>query len=260
LSDHTPQRYRFDGYGYMRALPNLVVDIVTVMSSYLTDASAQADAAAASAITAFNAPGTASTSSTSMAVGYGLRTFQIEPGKDLLNGMSLDMASRTAPTDVWMHGKIQSYVKATGATVVKVTALSSLGTVADDWNVFNAAPGGATLGYNQYTGSQFYAAGIFEGYLDIGAGSTVDLRLATFFKKTVTTAWTLVIDGVPAGAGASFTLKIVDGGKATMTLPAGTQFANGLAPLLTLSGVDRLHFVRDPGGNWEVYPVGSDVK
>lgn len=252
--------YRFDGYGYMRALPNLIVDIVTVMANYLDATSAKADAAAASAATAFNAPGTASMSSTSIVIGYGIKAFKIQPGKALKAGMSLDIASRAAPTVNWMHGKIQSYDDATGDTVADVIALSGLDVVAADWNVFNAAPGGATLGYNRYTGSQFYAAGIFEGYADMGVANQVDLSTATRFKKTVTANWTLSMIGIPASAAACFILKIVNGGAFTMTLPAGAVFAAGVAPVLTVNGADRLGFVKDPGGVWEIYVLGRDVK
>jgi hypothetical protein len=252
--------YRFDGYGYMKALPNLVVDLVAVMTNYLTLTNAAKDAAQASALTAVNAPGTAATSTTSMIVGYGMKALVLQPGKLFKNGMSVDMVSLGAPTAIWMHGKLDTYDIATGNTSVKVTALSGLASTAADWSVFNCAPGGATLDYNRYTGSQFYAAGIFEGYVDMGASNTVDLSVGTLFKKVVTAPWTLVIIGVPDGAAASFTLKLINGGQSTTTLPAGSQFSNGVAPLLSFVGTDRLHFVREPGGTWEVYLVGSNVK
>lgn len=252
--------YRFDGYGYMKALPNLIVDLVAVMANYLALTNASRDAAQASALTAVNAPGTAATSISSMNVGYGLKALVLQPGKAFQNGMSVDMVSVAAPTTIWMHGKIDTYDINTGNTLVNVSALAGLGSNAASWRVFNCAPGGATLGFNQYTGAQFYAAGQFEGYADMGASNTADLLTATRFKKAPTGNWTLAIAGIPAGASACFVIKIVNGGAFIMGLPAGSVFAAGVAPILSVNGVDRLGFIKDPDGPWEIYVLGRDVK
>jgi hypothetical protein len=259
-SESIPTQYQFIGYNAILALESYAEDITAVGGGSTDAAAASAALAQMFAAAAVAAPGTSATSTTSVTTAYGPCAIVVQPGKVLTVGTWVTMASSAAPDVVQQSGPITSYNPATGALGINVKALSGVGLTAPDWIVGLSAPGGATLGFNQYTGAQFYTAGIFEGYSDIGAGSVVDLSTASRFKKTVTANWTLSMAGIPAGAAACFVLKIVNGGAFTMTLPVGTVFASGVAPILTVSGADRLGFIKDPGGVWEVYVLGRDVK
>lgn len=260
LSESIPAQYQFIGYNAVLALESYAEDTTAVGGSSTDAAAASAALAQMFAAAAVAAPGTSATSTTSLTTGFGSRSLTVQPGKYLTLGTWVTISSAAAPAAVQMSGPITTYDPATGALSVMILALSGVGLTAADWIVGLSAPGGATLGFNQYTGAQYYAAGIFEGYSDIGAGSVVDLSTASRFKKTVTGNWTLSMAGIPAGAAACFVIKIVNGGAFTMTLPVGAVFAAGVAPILTVSGSDRLGFIKDPGGVWEVYVLGRDVK
>lgn len=255
-----PPEFQFIGYNATQALESYAQDIVAVGGGSSEAAVAAAALAQQFAASAVAAPGTSATSSTSLTTAYGPQSLFVEPGKVLNLGSWVTLASAAQPDEVQMAGPLTTYNSATGALGVNIKSVSGIGLTAADWIIALSAPGGAGLGFNQYTGSQFYAGGVFEGYVDLGAGGAVDLSKGTFFKKNVTANWALSIVGVPDGAAASFTLKVINGGQATTTLPAGSQFSNGLAPTFSFVGVERLHFVREPGGAWEIYVIGTAVK
>jgi hypothetical protein len=259
-AESIPAQYQFIGYNAVLALESYAEDTTAVGGGSTDAAAASAALAQMFAAAAVAAPGTSATSTTSATTAYGTCAIMVQPGKVLTIGTWVTMASSAAPDAVQQSGPITSYNSATGALGINIKALSGVGLTAADWIVGLSAPGGATLGFNQYTGSQFYTAGIFEGYADMGASNVADLSTASRFKKTVTGNWTLSMAGIPTGAAACFVIKIVNGGSFTMTLPVGSVFAAGVAPILTVSGSDRLGFIKDPGGVWEVYVLGRDVK
>lgn len=246
--------------GFRTWLFPLIQDVMTYIAAALATLSGFATAAAASAASALNAPGTSATSTAALTIGYGAMSLTIQSGKLFAVGAHLMLASAAAPTAKWMHGIITSYDPATGTLNINVTSLVGLAASAADWVVSVSAPGSASLAANQYTGSQFYKAGIFEGAADLAAGSTVDLSTATTFTKTATANWALAVTGIPAGAQGSFVLELTNGGAFTFTPPAGTRFSGGVAPTLTVAGVDVLGFYKLDGGAWRMLVLGKDVK
>lgn len=83
----------------------------------------------------------------------------------------------------------------------------------------------------------------------------VNTHLATSFSFTAiaATVWTFEASGPCCG----FSLKLTNGGAFAQTWPAGTQWAFGVVPGLTTSGVDRLVFITENGGtNWTGFIVG----
>jgi hypothetical protein len=260
ISDGVPPEYQFIGYNATLALASYAEDVTAVGGDSANDAAVSAAAAQASAASAINAPATAGTSTTSLTTAYVSHTLTVQAGKNFNKGQWVTLASAAAPSTIQMSGPILSYDGATGAIVADIKAVQTLGATAADWIVSLSAPGGAGLGYNQYTGSQFYAAGIFEGAADLAAGSTADLSTATTFIKTATAAWALAVTGIPAGAQGSFVLELTNGGAFSFTPPAGTKFAGGVAPTLTVAGVDILGFYKLDGGAWRMLVLGKDVK
>jgi hypothetical protein len=238
--------------GYRTWFFKMVGDVMMDIAAKLSTLAAAVAAAAASAASAVSSPGTSATSTTSITVGYGVKSFTLQAGKSIPPGVPLMIAKIGAASTVWMHAIVESYNSATGATVGTVIALSGLGTVAANWSVGLCGPGGAGLGFNQYTGSQFYAAGIFEGAVDIAAGNTADLSTGTLFQKIATANWTLAVTGIPAGAAACFILELTNGGAWTFTPPAGTTYARGVTPVLSASGTDVLALYKFPSGNWRL--------
>jgi len=248
--------------GYRVWFLALVRDFMTDIAAKFSSLAASVAAAAASAASAVTAPGTSATSTTNLTVGYGSKSLTVQAGKTIPPGVPVTIGSAAAPTTVWMHGRVSSYNSGTGALVVDVIALDGLGSVAANWSVGLSGPGGAGLTYNKYTGSQFYDAGVFEGWRDIGAGTVIDLSTGNMFKKTITAGvpWTMDVQGVPAGAGASFTAVLVNPGAAVITPPAGTVYSGGVPPVFTITGKDRIQMVKEPGGVWEMYLLAKDIK
>jgi len=58
----------------------------------------------------------------------------------------------------------------------------------------------------------------------------------------------------------SITLELTNGGAHTMTWPAGTRWAGGVAPVLTASGTDILVFTKAGTNNWRGYLSSKDNK
>lgn len=85
--------------------------------------------ASAAAVTAVNAPGTNATSTTSVLIGTGSKSFTIQTGKSIVPGMSLKIAYTTSPGN-WLLGDVTSYDTATGALVINITATNGSGTYA----------------------------------------------------------------------------------------------------------------------------------
>lgn len=90
-------------------------------------ATTQANNAASSAATALNAPGTSSTSTTSLSIGTGAKSLTIQTGKSIAVGASVIIAYTTTPT-TRMSGTVTAYNSGTGALDVTVDATSGSGT------------------------------------------------------------------------------------------------------------------------------------
>lgn len=97
-------------------------------------ATTQAAAAASSAASALAAPGTSATSTTSLAIAAGNKSFTIQTGKAFTVGQALVAASDANPTVDYMWGAIASYNSGTGALVLSVSVAGGTGTHAD-WTI-----------------------------------------------------------------------------------------------------------------------------
>jgi hypothetical protein len=128
------------------------------------------------------------TSTTSLLVGTGSKSFTIQAGRAFSPGQSVVLAYNVTPT-TQMTGTITSYNRTTGAVVMNVTGTNGSGTYAD-WTL-SLNPSGATLGANVFTGAQDWATGA-----NIASASTVNLDTTTGNRVHITgtttiTAWTL---------------------------------------------------------------------
>jgi hypothetical protein len=102
--------------------------------SKATAAASSADAAAASALTATNAPGTSGTSSSSVAIGTGLKVLTIQAGKALVAGMRVLITRTSYPTTHYMYGVVTLYAPSTGDLMVTVEYAYGSGTYTS-WSV-----------------------------------------------------------------------------------------------------------------------------
>lgn len=98
-------------------------------------ASTSATAAAASAASAAGAAGSIlATSTSSVAIGTGSKSFTTQPGKNFGVGAWLTIASDAAPTTNFMFGQITAYNTGTGSLTVNVTSTAGSGTHTD-WDI-----------------------------------------------------------------------------------------------------------------------------
>ena len=120
-------------------------------------ATTQAGIATAQAASALNAPGTNATSTSSVLIGTGSKTFSIQTGKLFSVGQPVLLASAANAANQ-MVGQITAHDSGTGSLTVNVAAIGGGGTYAD-WTVSLTAlnPGTSVV----WTGPQ-----TFKGYTD----------------------------------------------------------------------------------------------
>ena len=94
------------------------------------------------------------------------------------------------------------------------------------------------------------------------AANDIDLSLANYFTKTISSITTLTVSNIPAsGVAASFILDLTNGGSFAITWWSGVKWASGTAPTLTASGRDTLgFFTYDGGTTWTGLVLGKDIK
>ena len=155
-------------------------------------ATTKANEAAASAASAVLTPGTQATSSTSMVIGAGSKSFTLQQtGKNFVVGQWVSVTSTANPSTDWMTGAITSFNSGTGDITVNVAFSSGSGTIAS-WAVTQAT---ATNALPSSTGN--------EGKM-----------LAV--NSAATTAWI-----VPQSTWANWTLITTNEG--TFTVPDGVS-------------------------------------
>jgi hypothetical protein len=93
--------------------------------------------------------------------------------------------------------------------------------------------------------------------------TTINLATAQVYTATITAANTIVFafsNAPAAGESQIVLLRLTNGGSGTIIWPAGTKFSYGLAPNLTVSGVDMLGIYYDvTTTTYMVFVVGTDM-
>ena len=134
---------------------------------YAATATTKAAEAAASAATAASAPGTAGTSTTSMTIGTGTKSFTTQTGKAFAIGASVQIARTSAPTN-WMNGVVSAYDSGTGAMTVESAAANGSGTYTD-WTISVSGPGSSVSGSTSIVTVGTITSGTWQGTA-VGAG------------------------------------------------------------------------------------------
>ncbi len=124
---------------------------LAALATFVTETNATAAAMTLAATT--------DTSSSSVLIGTGSKTFTVTAGKSFQIGMFLIIANTTTPAN-YMYGQVTSY---SGTTlIVNITAIGGSGTLAA-WTISQSAVGTltgnivASLGSNNFTGAQNFA-------------------------------------------------------------------------------------------------------
>ena len=172
------------------------------------------------------------TSTTSLLVGTGSKSFTIQAGRAFSPGQSVVLAYNVTPT-TQMTGTITSYNSTTGATVMNVTGTSGSGTYAD-WRLSLSPSGGATLGANVFTGVQDWATGA-----SIASAATINLNTATGNRVHITGTTTITAVTLTRGP-----RTLIFDGALTLTHNATTNNLPGAANIITAAG-DRAVYESD---------------
>ena len=165
-------------------------------------------------------------------------TYDIYNGTDVTNVSVIDDTQITL-TNTWSASKIDS----------------ELSSKADAANLDLKLPlTGGTM-----TGA---ITAIRETQISLGASSAIDLSLGNLFTKSVNSSTTFsVLNCLSSGTSNSFILELVNAGAFTITWFSGIKWAEGIAPILTASGVDVLGFYSYDGGvTWKGLVLGNDMK
>lgn len=187
------------------------------------------------AVLAMSLNATSDTSSSSVAIGTGAKTFTVTAGKSFLGGMWLMIADTAAPSTNWMFGQVTSY--SSTSLVMNITAIGGSGTKTA-WTISQSAVGilgggvVAGLGSNTFTGVQNFALGS-----NIASASTINLTTAT--GNTVHITGTTTITAVTLGAG--MTRHVIFDGALTLTHHATNNKLPGGANITTAAGDSALY-------------------
>lgn len=194
----------------LRMISDLLVEIshflevmaaqVGVAADHSDDALHQAQAAAASAATALSAPGTNGTSSSDLMVGLGVKTFVMQPGKEIRKGAQLMVAATTSPRD-WMAGTVEQYDSVTGATDLWATNMGQktpgVFLQASAWTIsLTGAPGGSGV-VNELKGDTIASAATID--LDAVTGNLIHISGVAQISAATLLAGrrrTLIFDGI----------------------------------------------------------------
>lgn len=184
----------------------------TTATTQADTATTQAGIATAQAASALNAPGTNATSTSSVLIGTGSKTFAIQTGKLFSLGQPVLVAGAANPANQ-MVGQITAHDSGAGSLTVNVAAIGGSGTYAD-WVISLTAlnPGTSVI----WTGPQ-----TFKGYSDTvhtitdGAAFAIDPGNGAVQTVTLGASRTPVLANF--GSGQTVILGINDGSGYALT-------------------------------------------
>lgn len=176
---------------------------------------------------------TTDTSTSSVAIGLGAKSFTVSTGKSFSPGMFLVIADNAAPSTNLMYGSITSYNSGTGALVVNVLSFLGSGTKSA-WKISQSAAGGAGFGANSFTGTQTLASGaaINQSISTVASAATPNIWSGT--SDNINYTGTVTATGFAAAPQAGVKRTLILAGAASFTAGAnmlidGVVSFNGVA-------------------------------
>jgi len=95
--------------------------------------------------------------------------------------------------------------------------------------------------------TKLFVSGAVAQNVTAVAATTIDWSVGNYFTKTISGATAFTFTNLPVSGFAMITLKLTNGGSATITWPP-IKWSGGTAPTLTTSGIDIINLFTDDGG------------
>ena len=223
--------------------------IATTQASNASTSASSASASAATATTqATNASNSATaaanyltvgTSTTSVLIGTGAKSFTADTGKAWGAGLILSISS-AANTANFMHGTVTSYNSGTGALVMNILDVGGSGTL-NDWGIAisgTQGPTGATGPTGTFGGTAASTADFLTG-TTIASASTINLDTATGNRVHISGTTTITAVTLTRGP-----RTLIFDGVLTLTHNTTTNNLPGAANITTAAG-DRAIYESD---------------
>lgn len=257
-STSDPTNFSTRADALLGALPTMVTQFNAALVQFASDVTAGVAAVAAAGVAALatiNATlalaGNTATSTTSMAVGTGSKSFTIQTGRAFVAGAFIVIADTSAPNANYMLAQITSYNSATGAMVANAFAGVGSGTLTA-WTISLSGPGREV--------PSVITASVSGSY-------TPDFGPVAGFSTAINFAWTLTGNltfNVPTNMtnGQSGVIYFIQDGTGSRTLSLHASIFTPGGAALTLStaagSIDRCgYFVR--GGVLELTALEKDL-
>jgi hypothetical protein len=213
--------------GHKLWLLPMVADVAAVGAAAATSASAAAAAAASAASSAASLVGT---SSSSVAIGTGSKSFTASTGRQWGVGQYLIVVDHANSANT-MTGQITAYNSGTGALTINVTAVTGTGTISL-WDIYVSGVVGAT-GPGGPTG----ASGNSRPRLNLSSNTT--LAAGDNGKLVVCTGTFTLTLPAPGTAGANWETRIWNAGTGVITLQHTSGQVDGLNSYALYPGAVR---------------------
>ena len=182
----TPTEFADNADAFLGALPTFVTEL-NAYGDDLADSNGVANYSA--------------TSTTSVAIGTGSKSFTVETGKRFVAGTFLTIADSAAPTTNYLYGQVTSYNSLTGALVFDSQRVGGSGTKTN-WLISLSGPqgiGGDTLPAFAGNGLKFLQLNAGETAAQWAYPSTY-VRLAASYTLTSTTSVQKLFNATANGA------------------------------------------------------------
>lgn len=173
---------------YVADALDYVDEQIDVLETAVEQAGDARDEAVEASQAAVNAPGTSGTSSTSLVVGSGTKTFTTQQGKAWVVGQPVVISRTAAPSTVQMYGVISAYNSGTGSMSVVVPSDGVVGSgTYSDWTIALAGQRGPSeMTWTPVTGTTHTAAARQELALRNVGATTVSLNASPVDGERVT--------------------------------------------------------------------------
>lgn len=235
---------------WMKSAADFVEEQTASAASSASTAVSSAATSVAAASSAINSPATYATSTSSITPAIGANAFTLaQTGKAFVIGQFVTVSDSASPSTKFFNGPITAFNSGTGA--ITVDARVVVGGSGSSWVITASAPAQSEQ-FNSPVQS-FVALGNVTGTVNI------DLRTGLVFTMTLTGNTTLTFT-MPtlytSSTSVAVSLIITKAGSQTLTLPAGTDWHDGVAPTLTVGGTDELLLTKNGSADW----VGSRAR